>query len=139
MTRRCAQDDRAGWYRRAPRRVFLSRFRPQAGNNAKHHDAAVDYQSGLAYEGARRHVIAAGTIPIVMLVKNHTVLPLLAVAQSTSAMNWNDVHLRVFSTDDAESSGTFTLPGGAVYLLRVSGMRLVGDPLAGRVRWRVSR
>jgi alpha-D-xyloside xylohydrolase len=98
----------------------------------------IDYQTGKVYEGARWHEIAAGTIPIVLLVKNHTVLPHLAVAQSTSAMNWNDVELRVFSTDRAVATGTFTTPGGKVETLRVENGRLLADPLAGKVRWRVT-
>jgi len=72
-------------------------------------------------------------------VKNHTVLPHLAVAQSTSAMNWNDVQLRVFSTDSGISEGSFALPGGVVQSLRVDGARLVSDPLGGRVKWRITR
>jgi alpha-D-xyloside xylohydrolase len=98
----------------------------------------IDYQTGRSYEGARWHEIAAGAIPIVLLVKNHTVLPHLAVAQSTSAMNWNDVQLRVFSTDGGPAEGSFALPGGTVQPLRVQGARLVSDPLGGKVKWRVT-
>ncbi len=99
----------------------------------------IDYQSGKSYEGARWHVMTAGAIPIVILVKNHTVLPHIAVAQSTSAMNWNDVQLRVFSTDGARSLGSFALPGAVVHSLQVDGTRLVSDPLAGKVKWHVTR
>ena len=99
----------------------------------------IDYQTGRAYDGARWHDISAGPIPIVLLVKNHTVLPHLAVAQSTSAMNWNDVQLRVFSTDGAPADGSFALPGSAAQALRVQGGRLVSDPLGGKVKWRVSK
>jgi alpha-D-xyloside xylohydrolase len=101
--------------------------------------AWIDYQTGRAYEGARWHEVTAGPIPILLFVKNHTVLPHLAVAQSTSAMNWNDVTLRVFSSDGGAADGSFALPGGGVQALRVEGTRLVSDPLGGRVRWRVTR
>jgi alpha-D-xyloside xylohydrolase len=83
--------------------------------------------------------MTAGPIPIVLLVKNHTVLPHLAVAQSTSAMNWSDVQLRIFSTDGGMAEGSFALPGGGVQSLRVEGTRLVSDPLGGRVKWRITR
>jgi alpha-D-xyloside xylohydrolase len=99
----------------------------------------IDYQTGKAYEGAKWHDITAGPIPIVLMVKNHTVLPHIAVAQSTSQMNWNDVQLRVFSTDGGTSTGAFVLPGGTMQALRVDGTRLIGDPLAGKVKWRVTR
>src|SRR5688572_25244014 len=85
----------------------------------------IDYQSGRSYEGARYHEIAAGTIPIVLLVKNHTVLPHVAVAQNTAAIDWRNVELKVFATDAAASEGTFIQPGGAVQTLRVEGTNVV--------------
>lgn len=99
----------------------------------------IDYQSGRAYEGSRWHEMTAGPIPIVLLVKDHTVLPHLAVAQSTAAMNWNDVELRVFSSDRKAADGRFALPAGRIQSLRVEGSRLASDPLAGQVRWRITR
>ena len=99
----------------------------------------IDYQTRRVYEGARWHAITAGPIPIVLLVKNHTVLPHLTVAQSTSAMNWKDVELRVFSTDGAPADGSFALPGEGARPLRVEGAGVVADPLPGRVTWRITR
>jgi alpha-D-xyloside xylohydrolase len=99
----------------------------------------IDYQSGRAYQGGRWHAIAAGSVPIVLLVKDHTVLPHVAVAQSTAAIDWRNVELRVFSSDGAPSDGTFIQPGGAVQTLRVEGTRLLADPLAGKVTWRITR
>ena len=99
----------------------------------------IDYQTGHAYDGARWHEMTAGPIPIVLLVKDHTVLPHLAVAQSTSAMNWRDVELRVFSSDGGPAEGSFALPGERVQSLRVEGARLIADPFGGRVKWRITR
>jgi alpha-D-xyloside xylohydrolase len=99
----------------------------------------IDYQTGRSYEGARYHEIAAGTIPIVLLVKDHTVLPHVAVAQSTAAIDWKNVELKVYSTDGGVAEGTFIQPGGAVQTLRVNASGLVADPLAGKVTWRVTR
>jgi alpha-D-xyloside xylohydrolase len=99
----------------------------------------IDYQSGRAYAGARWHEITAGTVPIVLLVKDHTVLPHVAVAQSTAQIDWKNVELRTFSSDGAVAEGTFILPGGTVQTLRVNGTSVVGNPLAGQVTWRVTR
>ena len=98
----------------------------------------IDYQSGRAYNGAAWHEIAAGMVPIVLLVKDHTVLPHVAVAQSTAQIDWKNVELRTFSSDGGVAEGSFILPGGTVEQLRVDGMSLVSDPLAGRVTWRVT-
>jgi alpha-D-xyloside xylohydrolase len=101
----------------------------------------IDYQNGHVYDGARWHEIAAGQIPVVLLVKNHTVLPHLKVAQSTSEMDWDNVELRVFSTDAAPVTGVFTRPGSDVQPLslvpRARAFALREDPQAGKVKWEV--
>jgi hypothetical protein len=67
------------------------------------------------------------------------VLPHVAVAQSTAAIDWKNVELRTYSSDGAVAEGTFILPGGTVQTLRVNGTTVASDPLAGRVTWRVTR
>jgi alpha-D-xyloside xylohydrolase len=103
----------------------------------------VDYQTGRSYAGARWHRIDAGTIPIVLLVRDHRVIPRVAVAQSTAEIDWKNVELRVFSSDGAPVTGIFSLPGEPLRTLRLaasgSGFSLAGDPLGGAVRWRVTR
>jgi alpha-D-xyloside xylohydrolase len=99
----------------------------------------IDYQSGKSYAGAQWHDIIAGEVPVVLLVKDHTVLPHVAAAQSTAQIDWKNVELRTFSSDGGVAEGTFILPGGTVQTLRVNGTGLVSDPLAGRVTWRVTR
>jgi alpha-D-xyloside xylohydrolase len=99
----------------------------------------IDYQSGKVYGGARWQEIDTGLIPIVLLVRDHTVLPHVAVARSTSSIDWRHVELRVFSTDGHAAEGRFALPNGDVQTLRVDGGRLAADPLAGRVVWHITR
>lgn len=105
--------------------------------------AWIDYQTGKTYRGAQWHEITAGQIPVVLLVKDHSVIPHIAVAQSTSEMNWNDVELRVFSTDNAAASGLFALPDGNLQTLnldaRGNDFVLRSEPLRGKVKWRVVR
>jgi len=102
----------------------------------------IDYQSGRVYEGEKWHEIVAGQIPVVLLVKNHSVLPQLKVAQSTKDMDWDNVELRVFSTDGAPATGLFTRPGGDVQTLSVvrrgRNFVLQQDPQAGKVKWTIS-
>ena len=99
----------------------------------------IDYQSGKSYEGARWHTIEAGPIPIVALVKDHTVLAHVAPALSTAQIDWKNVELRVYSSDGGESEGTFILPGGQVQTIRVNGTGVVGNPLGGQVTWKVTK
>src|SRR6185295_9170498 len=101
--------------------------------------AWIDYQSGRVYEGAGWRDIQLGQIPVVLLVKNHSVLPHIKVAQSTKDMDWNNVELRVFSTDGAPVSGLFTRPGSEVQTLslvqRGRSYALREDPQSGKVKW----
>jgi alpha-D-xyloside xylohydrolase len=103
----------------------------------------IDYQTGRPYEGAAWHDVQAGDIPIVLMVRNHTVIPHIAVAQSTSAMNWDDIELRVFATDNERATGMFALPDGEPQELEMtpagSTHTLARDPLGGSVRWRITR
>lgn len=102
--------------------------------------AWIDYQSGHVYEGAGWREIQAGQIPIVLLVKNNSVLPHIKVAQSTRDMDWNNVELRVFSTDNAAVNGLFTRPDSGLQTLSLTSRggrtyALQSDPQAGKVKW----
>jgi alpha-D-xyloside xylohydrolase len=101
----------------------------------------IDYQSGRVYDGAKWHDIPAGPIPVVLLVKNHSVLPHIKVAQSTKDMDWNSVELRVFSTDSAAVNGLFTRPDSELQTIsllpRGRDFVLRQDPQAGRVKWTI--
>lgn len=104
----------------------------------------IDYQTGEVYEGTQWHELEAGEMPVIVLVKNHTVLPHLEVAQSTTEMDWSEVELRVFSTDDGEASGRFAVPDGEVHTLEVETddrgtYSLSEDPLADEVTWEITR
>jgi alpha-D-xyloside xylohydrolase len=105
--------------------------------------AWTDYQTGTVYPGARWHRIPAGPVPVVLLVRDHSVIPHVKVAQSTSQIDWSDVELRVFSSDAAPVTGLFSLPDGALRTLRLEstagGYALTDDPTGGKVRWRVTR
>ncbi len=69
----------------------------------------VDYQSKAVYHGGKWHKIKAGTIPCVILVKNGSVLPHLALSQSTQDMDWSKIELRVYGSA-IESQGLLALP-----------------------------
>ena len=103
----------------------------------------IDYQTGKAYAGERWHRVEAGQIPVVLLVRNHAAIPHVKAAQNTDEIDWKNVELRVFSTDNAAASARFALPDGGVQTLHLtgsaSGYALQGDPLRGQVRWQVTR
>jgi alpha-D-xyloside xylohydrolase len=103
----------------------------------------IDYQSGKVYAGAQWYKIAAGQIPVILLVRDHSAIPHVKVAQSTSEINWNEIELRVFSTDNAPASGLFFMPKGKLETLQVvsneRGPVMKDDPLRGKVKWQIRR
>ncbi|MDQ3821019.1 MAG: alpha-xylosidase, partial [Acidobacteriota bacterium] len=105
--------------------------------------AWIDYQTGKVYSGGQWQQISAGQIPVVLLVKDHSVIPHVSVAQSTSEIDWTNVELRVFSTDNAPVSGLFTLPQGNLQPLTLEAAQgaytLKNDPLRGKVKWQIKR
>lgn len=69
----------------------------------------IDYQTEKVYEGGW-HRIEAGSLPIIMLVRDGSVLPHLKLAQSTSEMDWNKMSLKVYSADKKQAEGLICLP-----------------------------
>jgi alpha-D-xyloside xylohydrolase len=101
----------------------------------------IDYQSGKSYAGGWQK-IEAGTIPVVILVRDGTVLPHIKLAQSTMQMDWSKLDLVVFAKDAATAKGLVCLPADnklvEVSLAKQgSAFRLASDPLAGKVAWTI--
>jgi len=102
----------------------------------------IDYQTGRVYDRGW-HRIEAGQIPVVMLVRDGTVLPQIGLAQSTAQMDWTKLELVVYATEPAAlANGLVCLPSdGQLQKLEVerkaTGLMLRSDPFNGRVQWRV--
>jgi alpha-D-xyloside xylohydrolase len=101
----------------------------------------IDYQTRRSYTGGW-HAIDAGVIPIVILVRDGTVIPHMAVAQSTSQLDWSKLEAVVFSTATPQARGLVYLPGteATTEILaerRGKTFRLTNDPLRGTVTWSV--
>jgi len=101
----------------------------------------IDYQTGKDYSGGWQ-TIAAGAIPEVILVRDGTVLPHIALAQSTMQMDWSKIELTVYAKDATAAKGLVFLPGDnelhELTLTKQGGaFKLNDDPLAGRVTWQI--
>jgi alpha-D-xyloside xylohydrolase len=99
----------------------------------------IDYQTGKAYDGGWRH-IEAGPLPVVMLVRDGTVLPQIQLAQSTMQMDWSKLDLVVYAKNSPTAKGLVFLPTDNVLhelVLNKSGggFKLANDPLAGKTTW----
>jgi alpha-D-xyloside xylohydrolase len=96
----------------------------------------IDYQTNRVYSGGW-HNIAAGQIPVVMLVRDGAVIPHMKVAQSTMQMDWSSLDMVVFAASSPKAEGLVCLPSENV-LRRIEAIRrkgsfaLAGDPLGGK-------
>jgi alpha-D-xyloside xylohydrolase len=103
----------------------------------------IDYQTGVSYTGAGGwQKIKAGQVPVVMLVREGTVIPQIKLAQSTMQMDWSNLDLVVFSKGETPAKGLVCLPTDnnlhELSLARqAGGYQLAGDPLAGKVTWKI--
>jgi alpha-D-xyloside xylohydrolase len=101
----------------------------------------IDYQTGKNYAGGWQK-IAAGKIPEIILVRDGTVIPHIALAQSTLQMDWSKIELVVFAKDLTTAKGSIFLPGDSelheLTLTKENGtFKLAGDPSAGKVTWKI--
>jgi len=117
----------------------------EAGNSRKVYlppGAWIDYQSGKVYRGAGWQQMTAGQIPVIVLVKDHAVIPHARVAQNTAEIDWKNIELRVFSTDTSPATGLFAEPQGNLQTLKLEaagqGFALKDDPLKGQVKWQIT-
>ena len=102
----------------------------------------IDYQTGKNYAGGWQK-IAAGKIPEIILVRDGTVLPRIALAQSTAQMDWSKLELAVLANDSTKASGQVCLPSdNELRSISVSksnaGWQLDSDPLAGKTAWTIT-
>ncbi len=65
----------------------------------------VDYQTKQVYQGNNWQMIEAGKLPGIIMIKYNSIIPHIALAQSTAFMNWEDIQLVVYG--DEEASGIF--------------------------------
>src|ERR1039457_4688150 len=101
----------------------------------------LDYQTRKNYAGGWQK-IAAGKIPEIILVRDGTVIPHIALAQSTLQMDWSKIELVVFAKDATTAKGSIFLPGDnelhELTLTKENGtFKLASDPSAGKVTWKI--
>jgi alpha-D-xyloside xylohydrolase len=86
----------------------------------------VDYQSGKIYEPGWNH-IEAGKLPIVMLVRQGSVIPHIALAQSTKFMDWSNIDLKVYGSNSG--TGLVCLPDeNVVHEVNVKNNSVLDNP-----------
>jgi alpha-D-xyloside xylohydrolase len=99
----------------------------------------IDYQTRKIYNGGWQN-IEAGIIPVIVLVRDGTFIPHIALAQSTSQMDWSKLDLKVYSTGAGKVNGLICLPSDNVLhpvtlVKTAAGYKMEDDPFAGKVKY----
>ncbi|MGL1884968.1 MAG: alpha-xylosidase [Reichenbachiella sp.] len=94
----------------------------------------IDYQTGKTYDQGW-HLIVAGDIPIITLVREGAIIPHIQLAQSTMDMDWSKLRLKVYGES---AKGKVFLPGDDTYEIlevkKVDGtLQLEANPYDGKV------
>jgi alpha-D-xyloside xylohydrolase len=97
----------------------------------------IDYQTGKQYSGGW-HKIEAGSIPVVMLVRDGAIIPQMEPAQSTAALDWSKLDMVVYAAHAQAAQGLLCLPSDNVLhpveaARRNGAFALAADPLQGKV------
>jgi alpha-D-xyloside xylohydrolase len=103
----------------------------------------IDYQTGESYDGGKWHEIKAGKVPIVLLARAGSAIPVAAVAQSTKDVAWDNLELRVFANGEEPIAGHLALPDGRVHDVSLARgtdgkFQLAENPLADDVEWTIT-
>lgn len=70
----------------------------------------IDYQTGKVYDPGW-NVIKTGDLPIVILVRDHTLLPEAKVVQRTDEIDWDNIKFSKYSSDGKAAEGVLYRPG----------------------------
>jgi len=102
----------------------------------------IDYQTGKVYNPGWNQ-ISAGKIPVIMLVRNGTIIPHIKLAQSTQLMDWSNLELKVFNDGSSQSSGLLCLPANqelkSLEIIQKAGkLELASDPFAGKIKFKIT-
>lgn len=103
----------------------------------------IDYQTGTLYQGNQWHEVATEKVPIIVMVREGTVLPLAKVAQSTQEIAWDDLELRAYGRPQATSAARLTLADGDQLAVEVmqgdeQSPQLIHDPSDGKIHWTIT-
>lgn len=87
----------------------------------------IDYQTGKVYNPGWQQIEANGELPVIMLVRDGSALPHIALAQSTADMDWNNISVKVYNTTGKPATGLFCLPAdGKLQQFTVKGSKVEG-------------
>ncbi|MBK7106480.1 MAG: alpha-xylosidase [Ignavibacteriae bacterium] len=102
----------------------------------------IDYQTEKVYTSGWYN-IEAGEIPIVVLVKDGTIIPHIELVQSTAQMDWSKIELKVFSEKSDNAEGIIYLPNDPsikkIAAKKVNGKFVLdSDPYIGKVKFEIN-
>lgn len=72
----------------------------------------IDFQTGMAYTGGRGYIIKHEELPIIILVKDGSLIPHVPVALSTQDIDWSKIYWNAYMVDKRSGEYELFVPGG---------------------------
>lgn len=79
----------------------------------------INYQTNEVYEGGQWIDIKAGELPGIVLVKTGSVIPHIALVQSTESMDWTKVELIIFDDENNDNECYFYHPERTIIEIKI--------------------
>jgi alpha-D-xyloside xylohydrolase len=102
----------------------------------------IDYQTKKVYEGQQWIDIKVGEISGIILIKNGSVIPHIALAQSTEFMDWTKIELIVFDNENKNNKGILYQPNGKMIELEIihhEGKRTLNFSEKNKIKFSIRR
>jgi alpha-D-xyloside xylohydrolase len=102
----------------------------------------IDYQTKKVYEGQQWIDIKAGELPGIVLIKNGSVIPHIALAQSTEFMDWSKIELIIYCNENKNLNGLFYQPNGKMIELEIiyhEGKRTINFSEKNKIKFSLRR
>jgi alpha-D-xyloside xylohydrolase len=122
---------------------------PLVENNRYHRDVYlppgkwIDYQTGKVYDGEKWHDVQADSIPIVLMIRDGSVIPEMKPAMTTTLLDWKNIDLVPYCVDKKMAIGRIYLPNdnkiSELILEQKDGIyQLLSDPSGGKTKWHIA-
>jgi alpha-D-xyloside xylohydrolase len=102
----------------------------------------IDYQTRKSYEGQRWIHLDVAELPGIVLVKKGSIIPHIALAQSTEFMDWSKIELVIYDDENKNNTGLFYQPNRKMIEFEIiyhEGKRTINFSEKNKIKFSVRR
>lgn len=101
-----------------------------------------DYHTKRVYQGSQWYKINAVDLPIIIMVKSGSAIPIISVSQSTDEMNWSSMKINLYRVEENRLSFPLSLPDEKnikeiIIAVEDGELLIIKDPYSGKIVWEI--